>query len=110
MQFFFLVVKPMRSMLSFLLVPLTICVLMCVPAQAATPAEAGEKLRAFLDGVPGLGPGYAVVVVDRERHVLDYVRGQRNAATGARGRTSSYRFLGSSSGAIKGSGAPRPSA
>ena len=83
MQFFFLVVKPMRSMLSFLLAPLALCALIGAPAHAATPAEAADKLRAFLDGVPGLGPGYAVVVVDRERHVLDYVRGQRNAVTGA---------------------------
>ena len=53
------------------------------PARAATPSQAGDKLRAFLDGVPDAGPGYAVVVVDRNGHVLDYVRGQRNARTGA---------------------------
>lgn len=50
---------------------------------ARTPDEAAAALKTFLDGVPTVGPGYAVVVVDRQRHLLDYVRGQRNAATGA---------------------------
>jgi CubicO group peptidase (beta-lactamase class C family) len=63
-------------LLSLLLVP-------AVPARADTPAEASDKLRVFLDGIPDLGPGYAVVVVDRDKHLLDYVRGQRDAGTGA---------------------------
>lgn len=54
-----------------------------VPALADTPAEAAGKLRTFLDGIPDLGPGYAVVVVDREKHLLDYLRGQRDTASGA---------------------------
>ena len=67
------------------LAPLALCALalLSLPARADTPAEAGEKLRTFLDGIPDLGPGYAVVVVDREGRVLDYVRGTRNAGTGA---------------------------
>lgn len=52
-------------------------------ARADTPAGAATRLQAFLDGVPELGPGYAVVIVDREGRVLEYVRGQRNARTGA---------------------------
>lgn len=65
----------MSCLLALLLCPLT--------AVARTPAEAAEALRTFLDGVPTAGPGYAVVVVDRKHHLLDYVRGQRNAASGA---------------------------
>lgn len=59
--------------------------LACVPlaTRAASPEEAAQSLQRFLDGVPGLGPGYAVVVVDREGTVLEYVRGQRDAASGA---------------------------
>ena len=52
-------------------------------AQAASAEQAAHHLRQFLDGIPGLGPGYAVVVVDRERQLLGYTRGQRNAASGA---------------------------
>ncbi len=63
------------------------CLLFCAavlpPASAATPEQATRQLTTFLDGVPGLGPGYAVVVVDRERQLLGYARGQRNVATGA---------------------------
>lgn len=62
---------------------LVLCLAPVPCTHAATPAQAGDKLRAFLDGVPDVGPGYAVVVVDRNGHVLDYVRGQRNARTGA---------------------------
>lgn len=65
------------------LIVLLASLLAALPAAARSPAEAAAALRGFLDGIPGLGPGYAVVVVDRERHLLDYVRGQRNAATGA---------------------------
>lgn len=54
-----------------------------VPAAAATPEQAARQLQAFLDGIPTLGPGYAVVVVDRERQLLGYVRGTRNVASGA---------------------------
>ncbi len=56
--------------------------LLPAPAQAATAEQAARQLHTFLDGAPGLGPGYAVVVVDRERQVLGYVRGQRDAALG----------------------------
>ncbi|WP_269791358.1 serine hydrolase domain-containing protein [Stenotrophomonas sp. Iso1] len=52
-------------------------------AHAAAPERATQQLRVFLDGIPELGPGYAVVVVDRERQLLGYVRGTRNAASGA---------------------------
>jgi CubicO group peptidase (beta-lactamase class C family) len=52
-------------------------------AHAATAEQAARQLRQFLDGVPGLGPGYAVVVVDRDRQLLGYTRGERNAASGA---------------------------
>lgn len=55
---------------------------LAMPARAASPEAAAAQLREFLDGVPGLGPGYAVVVVDRERTLLEYVRGVRNAGTG----------------------------
>lgn len=73
----------MRPILSVLLTLLALCTWPMAPVHASTPAEAAAKLRGFLDGVPDLGPGYAVVVVDREHHLLDYVRGQRDAATGA---------------------------
>ena len=71
----------MRPILFLILLSLSL--VPASPARADTPAEASEKLRIFLDGIPDLGPGYAVVVVDRERHLLDYVRGQRDASTGA---------------------------
>lgn len=53
------------------------------PTGASTPAEAARRLEAFLDGIPALGPGFAVVVVDRDNVLLEYLRGQRNASTGA---------------------------
>ncbi len=56
---------------------------LAAPVRADAPEEAAAKLRLFLDGIPGLGPGYAVVVVDRDRRLLDYVRGQRDAISGA---------------------------
>lgn len=52
-------------------------------AGTATPEQAALRLQVFLDGIPELGPGYAVVVVDRDRQLLGYTRGLRNAATGA---------------------------
>ncbi|MGE8225299.1 MAG: serine hydrolase domain-containing protein [Stenotrophomonas sp.] len=52
-------------------------------AAAASPENAAQKLATFLDGVPELGPGYAVVIVDREQQLLGYTRGQRNASTQA---------------------------
>lgn len=73
----------MRPMLPRLLVLLVLAVPLAPPAHADTPAEAAGKLRIFLDGIPDLGPGYAVVVVDRDEHLLDYVRGQRDATSGA---------------------------
>ena len=73
----------MRSLVSLLLPALAVALSLTAPAPAATPTEAADKLRNFLDGIPTLGPGYAVVVVDRDRHVLDYVRGQRDAKSGA---------------------------
>ena len=75
----------MRPFASSFFGSLAMCVALLSPwpTHAATPSQAGDKLRAFLDGVPDLGPGYAVVVVDRNGHVLDYVRGQRNVRTGA---------------------------
>lgn len=72
----------MRSIFSRFLATLASCALLTSPTQADTPAEAADKLRTFLDGIPALGPGYTVVVVDRDSHLLDYVRGQRNATTG----------------------------
>ncbi len=54
-----------------------------MPVAAATPEQAAHRLQVFLDGIPALGPGYAVVVVDRDRQLLGYVRGQRNTASGA---------------------------
>ncbi|MGH8052606.1 MAG: serine hydrolase domain-containing protein [Stenotrophomonas sp.] len=72
----------LRAMLSpLLLLSAWLGCVMAVPA--ATPEHAAQQLRTFLDGVPELGPGYAVVVVDRERQVLGYVHGTRNAASGA---------------------------
>ncbi|HEX7992225.1 MAG TPA: serine hydrolase, partial [Stenotrophomonas sp.] len=53
------------------------------PAAAASPEQAARKLATFLDGVPELGPGYAVVIVDRDQQLLGYTRGQRNAGTHA---------------------------
>lgn len=66
-----------------ILIALLLSLLASLPAMARTPAEAADALRRFLDGVTSLGPGYAVVVVDRDRHLLDYVRGERSAASGA---------------------------
>jgi CubicO group peptidase (beta-lactamase class C family) len=71
----------MRLIPSLILLSLSLAP--ALPARAGTPAEASEKLRVFLDGIPDLGPGYAVVVVDRDTHLLDYVRGQRDAVSGA---------------------------
>lgn len=65
-----------------LLLALPLFALLALSARAATPLGAAAKLREFLDGIPQLGPGYAVVVVDRERRLLDYVRGQRDALSG----------------------------
>jgi CubicO group peptidase (beta-lactamase class C family) len=62
---------------------LLLALLLPASTLARSPREAADALRQFLDGVPTLGPGYAVVVVDRDEHLLDYVRGQRNAASGA---------------------------
>ena len=67
-----------RCQLCLLLVAAT-----ALSATAATPEQASRRLQGFLDGIPGLGPGYAVVVVDRDRQLLGYTRGQRNTATGA---------------------------
>ena len=52
-------------------------------ADATSAQQAAGKLAAFLDGIPELGPGYAVVVVDRDQQLLGYTRGQRNASSKA---------------------------
>ncbi|MGE8280375.1 MAG: serine hydrolase domain-containing protein [Stenotrophomonas sp.] len=71
----------LRNILSLLLLPA--CMGAAATASAAPPEQAARELAAFLDGIPELGPGYAVVVVDREQQLLGYTRGQRNAATAA---------------------------
>ncbi|WP_312366521.1 hypothetical protein [Stenotrophomonas sp.] len=50
-------------------------------AAAASPQQAARDLAAFLDGIPELGPGYAVVIVDRDQQLLGYTRGVRNASS-----------------------------
>lgn len=52
-------------------------------AAAASPQQAARDLAAFLDGIPELGPGYAVVIVDRDQQLLGYTRGVRNASSQA---------------------------
>lgn len=71
----------LRNILSLLLLPA--CLGAAATASAATPEQAARQLATFLDGIPELGPGYAVVVVDRDRQLLGYARGQRNAGTAA---------------------------
>lgn len=73
---------PLRAAYPWLLVVLA-SISIVPPTRAATPEQAAQQLRVFLDGIPALGPGYAVVVVDRERQLLGYVRGTRNADSGA---------------------------
>lgn len=51
--------------------------------QAETPAGAAEKLDAWLDRFPDLGPGFAVVVVSADEVLLNRTTGSRRAATGA---------------------------
>lgn len=71
----------LRALLSLLLLPAWLG--SALAAAAATPEQAARKLVSFLDGIPALGPGYAVVVVDRDRQLLGYARGTRNVASGA---------------------------
>ncbi len=71
----------LRALLSLLLLPAWLG--SALVAAAATPEQAARKLVSFLDGIPALGPGYAVVVVDRDRQLLGYARGTRNVASGA---------------------------
>ncbi|MEN5206898.1 serine hydrolase domain-containing protein [Stenotrophomonas terrae] len=71
----------LRNILSLLLLPA--CLGGAATVSAAAPEQAARKLATFLDGIPELGPGYAVVVVDRDRQLLGYARGQRNASTAA---------------------------
>lgn len=52
-------------------------------AQAETPAGAAEKLDAWLDRFPDLGPGYAAVVVTADDVLLNRTTGKRRASTGA---------------------------
>ncbi len=51
-------------------------------AQAETPAGAADKLDAWLDRFPDLGPGYAVVVVTADDVLLNRTIGSRRASTG----------------------------
>lgn len=73
----------LRALQSSLLSCVSVLMMAATPAVAASPEQATRQLSGFLDSIPGLGPGYAVVVVDRDRQLLGYVRGERNAATGA---------------------------
>jgi len=57
---------------------------MSAGSYAATPQQAADKLESFLGKFPELGPGYAVVAVTADDVVLDYVKGERNAKTGAK--------------------------
>jgi CubicO group peptidase (beta-lactamase class C family) len=56
--------------------------LFCGTTLAQTPEAAAEKLDAFLDRFPDLGPGYAVVVVTPDEVLLRHVDGVRRAGTG----------------------------
>lgn len=68
-------------------IPLLCCLLTWASApgvaEAASPQQAARQLAVFLDGIPDLGPGYAVVVVDRDQQLLGYARGQRNVGSAA---------------------------
>lgn len=66
------------------------CYCCCLPGWAAgqrlwrpSPQQAARDLAVFLDGIPELGPGYAVVIVDRDQQLLGYTRGLRNASSEA---------------------------
>jgi len=52
-------------------------------ALAQTPQAGAERLDAFLDRFPDLGPGYAVVAVTADEVLLMYADGVRRASTGA---------------------------
>ncbi|MEM9533534.1 MAG: serine hydrolase domain-containing protein [Pseudomonadota bacterium] len=56
---------------------------MSLEAIAASPREAADQLSTFIDDIPGLGPGYATVVVTAEQVLLNKVSGLRRASTGA---------------------------
>lgn len=46
---------------------------------ANTPQQAADRLSAFLTQTPGLGPGFAAVVVTADEVLLTHVQGLRNA-------------------------------
>jgi CubicO group peptidase (beta-lactamase class C family) len=50
---------------------------------AETPQGAADRLEAYLDQFPDLGPGFGVVVVTAEDVVLNHVIGERRASNGA---------------------------
>ncbi|MEO0421569.1 MAG: serine hydrolase domain-containing protein [Pseudomonadota bacterium] len=52
-------------------------------ALAASPQEAADRLNAFIDDIPDLGPGFAAVVVTADEVPLNKVMGVRRASTGA---------------------------
>ncbi|MEM1091391.1 MAG: serine hydrolase domain-containing protein [Pseudomonadota bacterium] len=54
-----------------------------ITAHATTPAEAAQKLDRFIDEIPGLGPGYAAVVVTADEVLLNKVSGVRRASSQA---------------------------
>lgn len=53
------------------------------PVHAQTPQAGADRLAAFLDRFPELGPGYAVVAVTADEVLLTDIRGESRAATGA---------------------------
>ncbi|KZN49440.1 serine hydrolase domain-containing protein [Pseudoalteromonas luteoviolacea] len=48
---------------------------------AVTPQQAAEKLKQFIEDVPSLEPGYAVVAVTKNEVLLNHVQGIRNIDT-----------------------------
>lgn len=61
---------------------LAVALVMPGAALSQTPRDASERLVSFLQTVPDLGPGYAVVAVTPEEVVLTHVQGVRRASTG----------------------------
>ncbi len=53
-----------------------------LPAAAATPEAAAERLDAFLDAFEGLEPGFAVVIVTEDDILLNRATGVLRASTG----------------------------